>query len=227
MKNKFGAFGARQFSLETLVGGRPGTTIFQNPGGGGVAYKDRAWPPPRAPIRPTFWGSWTCERAVFRLSHRSTGETHITHRGAKWVPHGSPWVNRHFQCHRMTNPCPNTTWSPKTHQILLDNIRMLQGVGTTYPPPPPPPLAILGKLGLSASFRSKPREPPILKEPIRGNPPPPKKGTSEPIYRGPCNPQNARVAFLGWVDLTTSADAICPVTVGGWPLTDVRQDQPL
>ena len=35
MKNKFAAFGARQFSLETLVGGRPGTTIFQNPGGGG------------------------------------------------------------------------------------------------------------------------------------------------------------------------------------------------
>ena len=47
MKNKFGAFGARPFSLETLVGGRPGTTIFQNPGGGGgVAYKDRARPPP-------------------------------------------------------------------------------------------------------------------------------------------------------------------------------------
>ena len=35
MKKKFGAFGARQFSLGTLVGGRPGTTIFQNPGGGG------------------------------------------------------------------------------------------------------------------------------------------------------------------------------------------------
>ena len=52
MKKKFGAFGAGQFSLETLVGGRPGTTIFQNPGGGGgglggVAYKDRARPPPR------------------------------------------------------------------------------------------------------------------------------------------------------------------------------------
>ena len=51
MKKKFGAFGARQFSLETLVGGRPGTTIFQNPAGGGglggVAYKDRARPPPR------------------------------------------------------------------------------------------------------------------------------------------------------------------------------------
>ena len=50
MKKNFGAFGARQFSLETLVGGRPSTTIFQNPGGGGagggVAYKDRAWPPP-------------------------------------------------------------------------------------------------------------------------------------------------------------------------------------
>ena len=55
MKKKIGAFGAGQFSLETLVGGRPGTTIFQNPGGGGgggglvgVAYKDRARPPPRA-----------------------------------------------------------------------------------------------------------------------------------------------------------------------------------
>ena len=35
MKNKFGAFGASKFSLETLVGGRPGTTIFQNPGGRG------------------------------------------------------------------------------------------------------------------------------------------------------------------------------------------------
>ena len=51
MKKIFGAFGAGQFSLETLVGGRPGTTIFQNPGGGGgglggVAYKDPAPPPP-------------------------------------------------------------------------------------------------------------------------------------------------------------------------------------
>ena len=34
-EKKFGAFGAGQFSLGTLVGGRPGTTIFQNPGGGG------------------------------------------------------------------------------------------------------------------------------------------------------------------------------------------------
>ena len=52
MKKKIGAFGAGQFSLGTLAGGRPGTTIFQNPGGGGglggVAYKDRARPPPRA-----------------------------------------------------------------------------------------------------------------------------------------------------------------------------------
>ena len=50
MKKKIGAFGAGQFSLGTLVGGRLGTTIFQNPGGGGlggVAYKDRARPPPR------------------------------------------------------------------------------------------------------------------------------------------------------------------------------------
>ena len=35
MKKKIGAFGAGQFSLGTLVEGRPGTTIFQNPGGGG------------------------------------------------------------------------------------------------------------------------------------------------------------------------------------------------
>ena len=51
MEKKNGAFGAGQFSLGTLAGGRPGTTIFQNPGGGGgwggVAYKDRARPPPR------------------------------------------------------------------------------------------------------------------------------------------------------------------------------------
>ena len=53
MKKKIGAFSTGQFSLGTLVGGRPGTTIFQNPGGGGggglggVAYKDPARPPPR------------------------------------------------------------------------------------------------------------------------------------------------------------------------------------
>ena len=37
MKKNIGAFGTGQFSLGTLVGGRPGTTIFQNPGeaGGG------------------------------------------------------------------------------------------------------------------------------------------------------------------------------------------------
>ena len=35
MKKKIGAFGAGQLSLGTPVGGRPGTTIFQNPGGGG------------------------------------------------------------------------------------------------------------------------------------------------------------------------------------------------
>ena len=50
MKKKIGAFGAGQFSLGTLVEGRPGTTIFQNPGGGGgwggVTYKDPARLPP-------------------------------------------------------------------------------------------------------------------------------------------------------------------------------------
>ena len=38
MKKKFGAFGARQFFVETLVGGGPGNTIFQNPGGGGGGW---------------------------------------------------------------------------------------------------------------------------------------------------------------------------------------------
>ena len=39
MKKKIGAFGAGQFSLGTLVGGRPVTTIFQNLGGGwGVSH---------------------------------------------------------------------------------------------------------------------------------------------------------------------------------------------
>ena len=55
MKKKIGAFGAGQFSLGTLVGGRPGTTIFQNPGGGGGAGGCRiqgpgpATPPPPPP----------------------------------------------------------------------------------------------------------------------------------------------------------------------------------
>ena len=50
MKKKFGAFGAGQFSLVTLVGGRPGTTIFQNlgggAGGGGGGSHTRTAPPP-------------------------------------------------------------------------------------------------------------------------------------------------------------------------------------
>ena len=60
MKENFGAFGAGQFSLETLVGGRPGTTIFQNPGGGGGLGGVRiqgpgpaAPPPPRASNSPS------------------------------------------------------------------------------------------------------------------------------------------------------------------------------
>ena len=35
MKKKSFAFGAGQFSLETLAGGRPGTASVQNPGGEG------------------------------------------------------------------------------------------------------------------------------------------------------------------------------------------------
>ena len=50
MKKKIGAFGAGQFSLGTLVGGRPGTTIFQNLGGGGGAGGCRIQGPgPAAP----------------------------------------------------------------------------------------------------------------------------------------------------------------------------------
>ena len=67
MEKKNGAFGAGRFSLGTLAGGRPGTTIFQNPGGGGwggVAYKDRAWPPPRGEPWDVPW-----------LSHRGEART--------------------------------------------------------------------------------------------------------------------------------------------------------
>ena len=35
MEKKIGAFGAGQLSLGTLVGGRPGTSMFQNQGGDG------------------------------------------------------------------------------------------------------------------------------------------------------------------------------------------------
>ena len=58
MKKKFGAFGAGQFSLETLVGGRPGTTIFQNPwgGGGGLGGGRIQGPGPAAPPRAGAWG---------------------------------------------------------------------------------------------------------------------------------------------------------------------------
>ena len=50
MKKKIGAFGAGQFSLGTLVGGRPGTAIFQNSGGGGGAGGCRIQGPgPAAP----------------------------------------------------------------------------------------------------------------------------------------------------------------------------------
>ena len=69
MKKKIGAFGAGQFSLGTLVAGRPGTTIFQNPGGGGglggVAYKDRARPPPPP-------GSWCPLLSGFNSRHQKT-----------------------------------------------------------------------------------------------------------------------------------------------------------
>ena len=53
MKKKIGAFGAGQFSLGTLVGGRPGTTIFQNPGGGGAGGGHIQGPGPAAPPRVT------------------------------------------------------------------------------------------------------------------------------------------------------------------------------
>ena len=60
-KNKtIGASGARQFSPGTHVGGRPGTTIFQNRGGGGGGgwglsrTRTGATPPPRGPTIPRF-----------------------------------------------------------------------------------------------------------------------------------------------------------------------------
>ena len=56
MKKKIGAFGTGQFSLGTLVGGRPGTTIFQNPeggGGGGSHTKTRPGRPPPPGCRYT------------------------------------------------------------------------------------------------------------------------------------------------------------------------------
>ena len=49
MKKKIGAFSAGQFSLGTLVGGRPGTTIFQNPVGGGAGGCRIQGPGPAAP----------------------------------------------------------------------------------------------------------------------------------------------------------------------------------
>ena len=60
MKKNFGAFGARQFSLETLVGGRPGTTIFQNPGGGGGlggGSHTRTRPGHPPPVTPKYPGA--------------------------------------------------------------------------------------------------------------------------------------------------------------------------
>ena len=78
MKKKIGAFGAGQFSLGTLVGDRPGTTIFQNPGGGGagggVAYKDPAWPPPR--------GRNQTSRSL-KEQHFRTGDTQGTNKRAR------------------------------------------------------------------------------------------------------------------------------------------------
>ena len=69
MKKKIGAFGAGQFSLGTVVEGRPGTTIFQNPGGGGgglgrVAYKDPARLPPRGIAFLTSEKALHCSHAV-------------------------------------------------------------------------------------------------------------------------------------------------------------------
>ena len=88
MKKKIGAFGAGQFSLGTLVGGRPGTTIFQNPVGeggglGGVAYKDRARPPPLGPhllnvlesrvVTVALWCCWTALASAHEWPGRSEG----------------------------------------------------------------------------------------------------------------------------------------------------------
>ena len=74
MKKKFGAFGAGQFSLGTLVGGQPGTTIFQNPGGGGGGWgvSHTRTGPGRPPGAPALSGLADLEeRAEQPVSSRS------------------------------------------------------------------------------------------------------------------------------------------------------------
>ena len=84
MKKKIGAFGAGQFSLGTLVEGRPGTTIFQTPGGGGglggVAYKDPAQLPPRASYS-RFTAAWPACTHVDKSAKRSFGIISRFHAG--------------------------------------------------------------------------------------------------------------------------------------------------
>ena len=86
MKKKIGAFGAGQFSLGTLAGGRPGPTIFQNPGGGGgggwgVSYTRTGpgRPPPwvqhvlvvgHTGVWP--WGGWDAESHAQHTSNPGT-----------------------------------------------------------------------------------------------------------------------------------------------------------
>ena len=67
MKKKIGAFGAGQFSLGTLVGGRPGTTIFQNPGGGGrIQGPGLAAPPPPVVLEERRGGGSGTQKFVYQ-----------------------------------------------------------------------------------------------------------------------------------------------------------------
>ena len=75
-EKKIGAFGAGQFSLGTLVGGRPGTAIFQNPGGGGDRIQGPGPPPPPP------WPSRRSSSGGLAREHPAAGQSaagHVQH----------------------------------------------------------------------------------------------------------------------------------------------------
>ena len=97
MKKKIGAFGAGQFSLGTLVEGRPGTTIFQNPGGregGGLGGGRIQGPGPAAPpcCIPNFRGALPTELGS---SEASLGGSRVS-LGAPGFPRFSPLSSPDF-----------------------------------------------------------------------------------------------------------------------------------
>ena len=97
MKKKFGA---RQFSLETLVGGRPGTTIFQNrggEGGGGWGGSHTRTGPGHPPLDDG------------QMDHRDPPGGCATHRQVV------PIYQVHIPCYQRATPDLKTTDSPKRH----------------------------------------------------------------------------------------------------------------